>query len=155
MRGRYPISRLKRLAKKSAKSSQTKQPVIKTEIPVNPLDDKIKEEYMNSRSTGDNLVQNYFRLKMIMHDPERIQRQKNRYKHMRSKFELYAALGRYDNQIGTHLLFFPAMYGTLSILPFAQMLGGWDIVISYECMSSSFFDYYIIFFLTLFIKSFE
>ena len=133
MRGRFPMSRLKRFAKKSVKSSRSKETMLKPEVPLNPLDDKIKEEYMSSRSTGDNLVQNYFRLKMIMHDPERIKRQKTRYKTMINKFELYAALGRYDNQIGTHLLFFPAMYGTLSILPFAQMLGGWDIVISYEC----------------------
>ena len=127
------MSRLKRFAKKSVKSSRSKQPLVQSEVPLNPLDEQIKEEYMSSRSTGDNLVQNYFRLKMIMHDPERIKRQKTRYKTMKNKFELYAALGRYDNQIGTHLLFFPAMYGTLSILPFAQMLGGWDIVISYEC----------------------
>ena len=110
---------------------------------------KLKSEHLASKRFKPSLKRNYskqkfykkklkntcFQLKSSLTDPEKIKIREQRYKRLTDKFELYASLGRYKNPIGTHLLFFPTMLGTLSVLPLAQFLPGFNLVLSFECKS--------------------
>ena len=97
------------------------------------LKENLKRNYLKTKIFKNILINKYFRFVSLLSDPKRIEIREKRYKKLKNKFELYASLGRYKNPIGTHLLFFPTMFGTLSVLPLAQFLTGYNLFLSFAC----------------------